>query len=353
MSKKCFLKICSDVRAENKAGNNDSGSRRRKLLKILGASSLAIMMGASVLCGVLISPMHSAQASVSKEDVYNTSSASPLGLDPENDPVVFTTDYGLEIKSHDAGVPNISLKGSSGSTTVSGTSWNYISAGGYNWIIIGSYSTSSYTISTLTAPQYQTIGSLADSTSAGSAVKNDFSKQVIKVNDMVVPAFSNAKKGYNGEIPFGCVLCLCAGNITTTTFNASTSSGNNYSGSNLQSYMNNTVYGSTSTLSTALKGLKIVPQKLTTLYYNSAKSTINNAYVFPLAGINNTESFYVGSYLDTNAKCDIDAYWWLRSGSALDSTRAYDVDTIGSVGNTYAYNSLGVRPAFVLQLYSA
>ncbi|MBR2433746.1 MAG: hypothetical protein IKB21_04015, partial [Clostridia bacterium] len=278
--------------------------------------------------------------------------AGTLELDPENDPVIFTTDYGLEIKLHDAGVPSISLKGSNGSTTVSSTSWNYISAGGYNWIIIGSYSTSSYTISTLTGTQYSTIGSLADSTPAGTAVKGDVSKQVIKINNLTVPAFSNAKAGYNGEIPFGCVLCLCATNITSTTFG----SNNNYSGSNLQSYINNTVYGSDSELSIGLQGLSIVPQKLTTLYAASEPSIIENAYVFPLAFRSNTESFYLRSYLDTNTKSNIGASWWLRSGIASYSSRAYYVYTDGSVGNSGNYgvtHSYGVRPAFVLQLYSA
>ncbi|MBO5309911.1 MAG: hypothetical protein J6A98_01750, partial [Clostridia bacterium] len=283
--------------------------------------------------------------------------AGTLALDPENDPVVFTTDYGLEIKSHDAGAPSISLKGSSGSTTVSGTSWNYISAGGYNWIIIGSYSESSYTISTLTVTEYQTIGSLADSTPAGTAVKGNASKQVIKVNNVTVPAFSNAKEGYNGEIPIGCVLCLCAGNLSTRIkFNPSTSSGNNYSGSTLQSYMNNTVYGSNSELSIGLQGLSIVPQKLTTLYTASEPSIIENVHVFPLAGRDNTESFYVGSYLDSNAKRDIDAAWWLRSGLAANAGQAYYVDDFGNVGCASNFNvtaNIFPRPAFVLQLYSA
>ncbi|MBR3790609.1 MAG: hypothetical protein IKK20_02265 [Clostridia bacterium] len=286
-----------------------------------------------------------------------------LGLDPKNDPVVFTTDYGLEIKSHNAdGVPDISNVDTNqdASITVSSTSWNYISAGGYNWIIIGSYSESSHTISTLTVPQYQAIGgsSLADGTPAGTAVKDEDSKQVIKINDVTVPAFLNAKTGYNGEIPFGCVLCLCEENITTTTFNPSTSSGNNYSGSDLEDYMNNTVYGSTSTLSTALQALPIVPQKLTTLYSGNEPSIIENAYVFPLAGRSNTESFYVESYLDTDAKRDIDATWWLRSGNAPYSIYAYFVYTDGDVLSSNSVHilldrSAGVRPAFVLRLYSA
>ena len=110
MSKKCFLKICSDVRAESKAGNNDSASRRKKLLKILGASSLAIMMGIGTLCGVVIAPMGAAQANTSKEDVY-TSSTSPLGLDPENDPVIYTTENGIDIKFGAATLSSGALNG--------------------------------------------------------------------------------------------------------------------------------------------------------------------------------------------------------------------------------------------------
>ena len=282
--------------------------------------------------------------------------AGTLELDPENDPVVFTTDYGLEIKSHNAnGAPDASITDTNQNDpiTVSGTTWNYISVGGYNWIIIGSYSESSYTISTIRGDEYS--GSNPDGTDAGYESECAGTNGLLKINPITIPAFSNAKEGYNGEIPIGCVLCLCAGNITTTQFNASTSSGNNYSGSDLEDYMNNTVYGSDSELSIGLQGLSIVPQKLTTLYAASEPSIIENAYVFPLAARDNTESFYVGSYLDSDGKRDIDALWWLRSGGASNSSYAYIVGASGSVSiNVFsvAY-PLGVRPAFVLQLYSA
>ena len=112
-----------------------------------------------------------------------------MGLDPENDPVVFTTDYGLEIKSHNVGEVPVTTTSPSDTVTVSSTSWNYISAGGYNWIIIGSYSASSYTISTIKVDEYS--GNNPDVTDAGNAIENANGNGLLKTN-VTIPAFSNA-----------------------------------------------------------------------------------------------------------------------------------------------------------------
>ncbi|MBR3790413.1 MAG: hypothetical protein IKK20_01250, partial [Clostridia bacterium] len=69
---------------------------KKKIVKIIAASGLAVMMGVGTLCGVLLAPMNSAQASVGGG--VTNSTASPLGLDPENDPVVYTSNNGVQIK---------------------------------------------------------------------------------------------------------------------------------------------------------------------------------------------------------------------------------------------------------------
>ncbi|MBR2052853.1 MAG: hypothetical protein IJ959_01720, partial [Clostridia bacterium] len=86
------------------AGKNASGASRRKMLKILGAGGLAFFMGVGTLCGVLIAPMGATSASNAGNLASAAQSADSaltpqekllagtgLGLDPENDPVVFTT----------------------------------------------------------------------------------------------------------------------------------------------------------------------------------------------------------------------------------------------------------------------
>ncbi|MBR2433628.1 MAG: hypothetical protein IKB21_03400, partial [Clostridia bacterium] len=257
---------------------------------------------------------------------------------PENDPVVFTTDYGLEIKYANA------------LTYLTG--YTYFTAGGVNWVIIGYDPSVSGCVGDFTGEFQQNAGpvqggfsqtSTIDRTPAGNAI----AREMYAISSEAKP---------NKEIGDGCVLCLAEKAVDPdgVQFNTSTSVGNNYKGSNLEKYINETIYGGTSELSLALQALPIAPQKLTTLYYGSATSTIENAHLFPLAGIKNTESFYVTSYLDSVTKCEIGVSWWLRSGDLPISGSAYYVRANGSIASYYdVTTTYGVRPAFVLQLYSA
>ena len=83
----------------------------KKIWKVLGAGGLALFMGVGTLCGVLIAPMgataSSNSANLAGAAQLGDNALTPqekllagtgLGLDPENDPVVFTTSSGLEIK---------------------------------------------------------------------------------------------------------------------------------------------------------------------------------------------------------------------------------------------------------------
>ena len=288
-----------------------------------------------------------------------------MELDPEKDPVIYTTDYGLEIKSHNAaGLPDITVNDPTGKGTIAtqgGTTWNYISAGGYNWIIIGQYSSSSYSFNPSPLAGNMYSGNNPDGTDAGNAIESASENGLLQAGTITIPAFTNAVVPSNGEIPIGCVLCLAASKIGSATdaikFNEIWTLGNNYKGSNLEKFINETIYGGTSILSMELQGLPIVPQKLTTLYYNYATSIIENAYVFPLAGYNNTESFYINTYLDTKTKRTIIDNWWLRTGFVSYAAYAYSIDASGDIfydrqGYGYSVDTLlNLRPAFVLRLY--
>ena len=121
--------------------------KSRKMLKILGASGLAIMMGAGVIFGVGATASSSSATAAQLGDSAAAQekfehdagiwSGGDLGLDPTTDPIVWTTDTGIQIRSHDVSV-------SSSTTTVSTVAYKYVTLGSYNWIIIG-YSTNSAT----------------------------------------------------------------------------------------------------------------------------------------------------------------------------------------------------------------
>ena len=318
--------------------------KKKKLFKIFAAGSLAVLMGTGILCGSLM-PINTIYSKTStSEDISVTPQeqllAGTLELDPENDPVVYTTDYGLEIKYANA------------LTYLTG--YTYFTAGGVNWVIIGyDLSMSGYVgdwSGHVEKGQIQGNFSQSDTidkTPAGLAIK----KEMFAISSLAKP---------NEEIGDGCVLCLAEKHVNSdgVQFNTSTSVGNNYKGSNLEKYINETIYGGTSELSLALQALPIAPQKLTTLYYGSATSTIENAHLFPLAGANGTESFYLDNYLTPNTdQMFCGREWWLRSGNV---GRFGDAYILGTDNYKYAYadngytlvtkGSNGVRPVFVLEV---
>ena len=248
----------------------------------------------------------------------------------------------------------MSTTSSNGPITVSSTEWNYISAGGYNWIIIGSYSSGAYTISSIRGDEYPS--SIPDKTDAGNALETASNKGLLKINNITIPKFTNAVVPSNGEIPYGCVLCI-----------AEKFAGGDASG---WSYFNNTSpyysYFPSSDLDTAMtnvynsikSSLKILPTLLTTYGYNGSSYTTytHSEYLFPLATNeeNSSQNFCVETYLNSTTKREIGWPWWLRSGISFYSTNASFVTTDGKValGTYTSNNSVGVRPAFVLQLYS-
>ena len=332
--------------------------KQKRLLRIFAAAGLVMIMGAGVLYGSLISMNTIHSKTSASEDISLTPQEQllngTLNFDPENDPVIFTTDYGLEIKSHNVGEVPVSTTSSKGSITVSSTNWNYISAGGYNWIIIGSYSSSSYTISTIRGDEYPS--SIPDKTDAGNALESASNKALLKINNITIPKFTNAVTPSNGEIPYGCVLCLCAGTAGESYFdNHNPSRYSYFPNSDLDTAMSN-VYNSIKS------SLKILPTSLTTYGYDMDTGTIttytHSEYLFPLATNtkNSSQNFCVETYLNSTTKQAIGSKWWLRTGEGGSSNRVYFIAADGGVaygtGFIY-YTGYFARPAFVLQLYSA
>lgn len=368
--------------------NERKKKQSKKLIKVLGASGLAILMGAGVLCGTIIAPMNSTQTAISggataSSNSADNASAAQLGdsaheewsagilsgnlnLDPENDPVVYTTDYGLDIRWHMAS-PLPTDPSDIATTTVSSTAWAYFTAGGNNWIIIGcsnksaDFSTGTLNLSTLlekgyyekpsyynfttTSGNWEWIANIDKDTSAGNAVYNDSinigKDEIYNLVSQTITqksVFTNAAA--TDELETNEVLCLLSGKYKTTTQFGNRGVYYSSSGvsSNLRTFINGTIYP-------LVEDLPIVPQPLTT-----AGSTSTTEHLFPLGSKNASgDSFPVENYLNSETKQNIGAYWWSRSYSS--ASRAYIVSTSGGViadGNPSS--SYGVRPAFVLKI---
>ena len=359
-------------------GTKGSGTRR-KMLKVLSAGTLALFMGIVTLCGVLLAPMNAAQVSTSTGETSQTFSAEEklvtgqgLGLDPENDPVIYTTESGLDIKF---GAANLS------SGVLSG--YAYFTMGTYggktiNWVIIGR-STNGFSSTTINSLAWHLLGQGGSSvikswitsyfeknTAAGLGIYNDNI-----VGDLVVggTAFSfSSKEVANAEIPSGCVLCLSEHSILKSYFRstddaATTSRGRYIPDSTLQKTMLN-LYSSGLGL-TANQKLMIVPQTIPTKFYGSTLTAYNQTF-FPLAGLGEkydintylpTKELKYSSYYDSSNHSVYGMSSWLRSCGNGDYSICYvysvpsDSGYYGEVNQTHStYYEYGVRPAFVLQL---
>ena len=118
----------------------------KKATKILAGGGLALMFGLGTLFGVLVAQMNSTHATTSGTTASSSSAqlgdsapkpqenlvagGEALNLNPQTDETIFTTESGIEIKSH-----NLSATGSA-------TSIQYFTLGSYNgtpvnWLIVG------------------------------------------------------------------------------------------------------------------------------------------------------------------------------------------------------------------------
>ncbi|MFQ6749328.1 MAG: DUF6273 domain-containing protein [Clostridia bacterium] len=269
--------------------------------------------------------------------------AGTLELDPENDPVVYTTDYGLDIKWHMVGeatnIINHPNKISSGSKF---ESYAYFRHADVNWVIIGICDD----FSSVPINAKWVMGS--DATVAGDLLKT------VSINGQVVANVTMSdifpKAILSDELDAGEVLCLAQNMFTDMSkFN---SSDNCYYNSTLMTTMNTFYNNNLTDLPIAEKTLKTV--------WTGASDTTNGSNlpetykIFPLAGANTNESFYVLNYLTSGSDAMLQSYrWWLRSGIVSKSNGAYYVNTDGTVTYNYTWavsNSYGVRPAFVLKI---
>lgn len=381
---------------------------KKRIFKTLRFSTLALLTACTGV--VAFAPLTTIQMTSASEP---TTTTSGLGLDPKNDPVVYTTESGLEIKF---GGFDIEQSLASGALT----GYPYFTMGTYNgnsvnWIIIGRNPNISIfdhvntfvfdTWKNKTKYLYQQYffeniyetnspaGNLIDNLSSSKTFIKDFMQ--INLNSIVS----------DPEIPEGCVLVISECNLGTSVFNATASNQSTYiwtysrgsryryqsdngNGNTWNNKTNGNLYTAITNLYTNGLGLTneekalIQPQKLITKY--SAKSSTNGIseaetitggdilhdtyetdgntlyHFFPLAigWTGASENFVLSTYLKSNALkvsyvigTKTAQAWWTRTGwYAIDSS-AVNTDGSNYWGPGIGVTAVyGVRPAFVLNL---
>ena len=319
----------------------------------------------------------------------NILSGGGLGLDPELDPIVATTDWGLDIYFHNAGEgtwtnPSISTSGTVSTSALNG--YLYFQGGNYNgvtglkWVIIG-YSTNTVSAGPVSGAN---VTVSLDTTDAGSLIKTYAERGLVYVNSYKLSAYTNAVG--TTEIPAGCVLCISEKNLLDAQYQSSYSSdaddgyqkGARWSFSDLRTTMRN-LCSSDITNFDAIRN-KIQDVDLNQYYYrSSAGITKDTSYDDTFFALTNTrngtrdavcynpstypQNYCIETYLGTyssNASKRISYThntttaddWWLRSGtpSAMNSHMASCVLFNGQAAVDQPTSAYGVRPAFVLKL---
>ena len=334
-----------------KIGENMKNSKR---IKGFAVGCLAVLMCGTALLGVGCTPATSGVqgASPSNPAGINT---SPFGLCPETDPVVYTTESGLEIKCSNA-LTNTNL-----------ASYTYLTMGSYdgtpvNWVIIGYDPSVSGHVGEFSG-EADDVDPIQGGHSFGSTVDDSPMGNAIKQEMFAIS--SEAKP--NDEIGDGCVLCLSE-NVIETTVWASTNyskvmyfnNEDNYVRSKCETYYNNDTFN----FGTNLFNIEI--QTLTQLgdYRVSSSGeqieTIStDLYFFPLATAKanppagyrdaiEVENFQYFNYLtDQEYTCGYDV--WGRSNQHCDGANYFSASgsrEFSKSCNSYSY----IRPAFVMKL---
>lgn len=318
----------------------------KKFSKIVCSFGLAALLGAMALFGAACTPNSAATSgpqgtqSAAGGSASTGSSTSPFNLNPETDPVLFTTQSGIDIKFGGATVESGALTG-----------YTYFQMGIYNnepvnWVIIG-YNGSTILPNQLISQNmkawyYNDCDNsyidflLNNSGPAGESILLDTNKAEI-VKEMIFGTITKAVLN-NTELNDGEYLCISEDILGTSIFG----SNNDYGDANcsLRIYLEN-LFNTNLGLTPSEKAL-FQPKTLGTA------TTLNNAYLFPVADWDEPP-FALNDYLNTYPLKAASAAYWLRNP---DSGGWCNVITT-SGHTTYAGsddNAQGVRPAFVMKL---
>ena len=227
--------------------------KKSKLLKSLGFASLALLMGATGIFAFTTLGRSSGPESVATA-TQTTTETGGLINPKADDPVIYTTESGIEIKYGNA-VP-ITSNSSLGSGNLKGFPYFETKNGSttYTWVIIGrnpNVTTLSTAIESYLFSTWKTNNSSSDGwvygktffdttyetlTPAGNSIYSDTSSKG-DINDNISIPINNLTS--NNEIPSECILALANSATGTCSF---------YSGNNYTTAENQTFAGANNTL---------------------------------------------------------------------------------------------------------
>lgn len=364
---------------------------KRRIFKKISLCMLSVFIGLLTIMGTACAPVSGNTPPILPEESPTVQEQpSPFGLEPDTDPVVYTTQSGLDIKFGGATLENGMEYGTlTGSVALSG--YLYLTMGGTNWVIIGrnpntgiygvgagGVETTQLTLASWlseTASLNKDFQAWVDTyyetrTDAGSAIFGDniSADPVIGEIQIATRIDLSSKEVPNAEIPAGCVLCLSEKNLLVcqnwSTVNM------NYEGSELQdnveSYYNGYLKGEYDGIIQSITTIQytIVPDRdsggiLAPGVPTESVRMTTNTKLFPLAYGYEDENFVYTTYLTSEASrisyasgTTTPENYWIRSvymeyGEFL---RIYYIDTSGGCPYDSQVQEYGMRPAFVLSL---
>ncbi|MBQ2713745.1 MAG: hypothetical protein IJF22_02075 [Clostridia bacterium] len=346
-------------------------NRKSRVLKAMGFSSLALVMGA--IGTLAFAPLNLAQISSASEAEMTTEQG--LITPKADDPVIYTTESGLEIKYGNSAPSTYNQSLSSGNlkgfpyftTTANSTTYTWVIIGRNSNVYAFNYSNmASFLFSTWKTNSTQTYQLGANgtyffkniyesTTPAGSAINN------------VVPSKSYVMDGsplvHNAEIPSGCVLCLLNSIAETSSFASSRSDSTNYYSnasnkirSKCEGFYSNDTFG----FGTLLSSLQNITVSQGNVYAPStwswSQTSVSNQKFFPLNAdysYPGTSNFKYTSYL-TSAQFALGTTFWTRGHSGGGSPMHIDesgVETGADQNSTSSWTTArGIRPACVIKL---
>ena len=361
-------------------------TKKSKFFKAFGFSSLALLMGAAGVFAFAPLGATTPLASANESEMTTTETGG-LITPKADDPVIYTTESGIDIKwGNTSNITTLTSGNLAGFPYF--ITHNYMET--YTWVIIGTSSTSlaggaidsSYipfatwiTSSRFAIEfnnQYETV------TPAGIATNAELATDYLAMmNTLILPSLANLT--VNEEIPADCVLCIANDIVATGVSNTSSyvsyypNSTNHmkyhttYAGnlvSVMDGYYNNASWGLLD-IKESIQSVSLVTNGMAAQSGNSntwswSSNTTTN-YVFPLAAANSS-NFKWSTYL-TAEQVVLSENQWCRDGvnsssyttvnsgaKSLKYPYKYYINSTGANANAYCNSSLGYRPAFCLKV---
>lgn len=367
--------------------------KKSKILKTLGFSSLALLIAAGGTFA--FAPLGASPNSLANASEIETSTEQGLITPKADDPVIYTTENGLNIKWG-----TLSINTSLGTGNLNGFPYFTTNDGSktYTWVIIGrnadtsvfSDSISQYLFSNWKTTHNTKIGKIFNSdgyyyfnnTYETTSPAGNMINSIIPTKTYVSDFATSTTIKTNPEIPSGCVLVLANECVENAAYNVSyayamapyrfshyRSDANTDFKSTMDGYYTNKSLGLASLIDQEL----IQSVTVKTYEYQWYDTTWNNrddgtwawrlpsltAHIFPLCSRADGSTFTWSTYLTAN-QMKLSGNQWLRGGG--DGTNGHvDVNGIiyfnGEYLNTDGTNTIGkandiygYRPAFCLKL---